>query len=431
MAKIVIIGAGLAGLSTAYHIGSNYKIFERDFRVGGLCKSETIDGFTFDYTGHLLHLHNDYTKKLVTRFLEKNLRKIKRNSWIYSKGVCTPYPFQANLYGLPPEVIEECISGLIEAKYTNEKIESVTFEDWIYKHLGKGIAKHFMIPYNEKLWAVHPSKMTCEWLGRYVPNPSLEEVLDGALQPPQKDYGYNIYFFYPLHGGIEALPKSFAQHVNNIGLNKEVISIDTSKKIVTLRDRKKEPYDILVSTMPLPELITVISDAPSSINHASEKLTYASVCNVNLGVKREQISEKHWIYFPEKEFIFYRIGFPSNFSPNMVPRKMSSLYIEISYSKNRPINKGNIFELVVKDLVKCDILSPYDEIITKRQLDIKYAYTIYDEKYTKNVSMIHNYLKSKDIYSIGRYGQWEYSAMEDAILEGKEIANRIKGRDKR
>lgn len=428
MPKIVIIGAGLAGLSTAYHLRSDYKIFEKDSIVGGLCKSERINGFIFDYTGHLLHLHDDYTQKLLTRRLGTNFRKIKRSSWVYSNGVYTSYPFQVNLYGLPPEVIKECIIELIKAKYETDEINPVTFEDWIYKHLGKGIANHFMIPYNEKLWTVHPSDMSCEWLEGYVPNPSLEEVLDGALQPPKKDYGYNIHFFYPIRGGIEELPKAFTQHVKNIGLGKEVISIDASRKIIKLKDGKKEPYNILVSTMPLPELIKIIEDVPSDIERSSMKLTYASVYNINLGVKRERISEKHWIYFPEKDFIFYRVGFPSNFSPNMAPMKMSSIYVEISHSKNRPADKENIFERVVENLIECGILRSTDEIVAKCQLDIRYAYVIYDKNYTKNTNMIHNYLEKKDIYSIGRYGKWEYSAMEDAILEGKETADRIKGR---
>ncbi|NQE54749.1 hypothetical protein C5S29_14260 [ANME-1 cluster archaeon GoMg3.2] len=425
---IIIIGAGLAGLSTGYHLtlkNANFKIYEMDSIVGGLCKSERINGFIFDYTGHLLHLHNGYVKKLLTKILGDKLRKIKRNSWIYSNGVYTPYPFQVNLYGLPPEVIKECIIGLIKAKYTKSKKEPISFEGWIYKHLGKGIAKHFMVPYNEKLWTVPPVEMTCDWLRKYVPNPSLEEVLDGALQPPKKDYGYNIYFSYPIHGGIETLPKVFAEHVNNIELNKRIIGIDTHKKIIELNDGKKESYDILISTMPLPELIKAIRDVPSDIEHASSKLNYASVRNINLGVKRQKLSEKHWIYFPEKEFIFYRAGFMSNFSPNMAPKDMSSIYVEISYSKNKPINEKNTFERVVEDLVKCNILRPTDEIVAKCQLDIKYAYVIYDKSYREIVGMIHNYLKNIDIYSIGRFGKWEYSAMEDAIFEGKEVADKL------
>lgn len=430
MKKVVIIGAGLAGLSTAYYLEnnykvSNYKIFEKDFRVGGLCKSESVNGFTFDYTGHLLHLHNDYTKKLIITLLGKNIKKIKRNSWIYSKGVYTPYPFQANLYGLPHSVIKECITGFIKAMYENDEKHPETFEEWIYKYLGDGIAKHFMIPYNRKLWTVHPRELSCEWLGKYVPHPFLEEVLDGALQPQKKDFGYNVYFYYPIRGGIGSLPMAFAQHIRNIQLSKKVVGMDTHNKIAKIGG-EREVYDVLVSTIPLPELIKIINDIPNSVENACRKLRYASVYNVNLGVKRQQISDKHWIYFPEEEFIFYRIGFMSNFSPYMSPKGMSSIYAEISHSKNRPINKKNILERVIEDLTKCDILKPTDEIVTKCILDIKYGYVLYDKSYRKSIDVIHNYLKDNNIYSNGRYGGWEYSTMEDAILAGKKLADRIR-----
>ena len=115
--NIVIVGAGITGLSTAYHLKVNYEIFEKDLRSGGLCKSEEENAFIFDYTGHLLHLENEYVEKLLRDLLKQNLHFQDRKSWIYSKGVYTPYPFQANTHGLPPHVIKECIMGLIKAKY--------------------------------------------------------------------------------------------------------------------------------------------------------------------------------------------------------------------------------------------------------------------------------------------------------------------------
>ena len=103
---VVIVGAGLAGLSTAYHLEERRPavLLEREGRVGGLTRSFHVNGFIFDVTGHLLHLKRDSVRALIDRLLPGGMESIERRSFIHSHGVYTDYPFQANLYGLPPEV---------------------------------------------------------------------------------------------------------------------------------------------------------------------------------------------------------------------------------------------------------------------------------------------------------------------------------------
>src|SRR4030042_2619115 len=155
MGKTVIIGAGLAGLSAAYHAQQkelDCELFEAEGKVGGYCRTIKRGGFLFDYSGHLLHLKDSYFQNLVRELLKDNLNILSRNSVIYSHGAYTPYPFQANLYGLPPEIIKECLLEFVKAYYLSEDLPSSaykTFRDWISAKLGLGIGKHFMFPYNE------------------------------------------------------------------------------------------------------------------------------------------------------------------------------------------------------------------------------------------------------------------------------------------
>ena len=446
MGSIVILGGGLAGLSTAWHLEKagydNYHLFEKESRVGGLTRSENVDGFTFDYTGHLLHFKDKGIKETVLSLLGENIGFIERNSWIYSKNVFTRYPFQNNTYGLPEEIIKECIIGFIEAKYgkngnkgsnsnasESKSMEEKNFEEWINENFGSGIAKHFMLPYNEKLWTVHPSEMTTEWMGRFVPQTSLEQLLDGALSDKSQKVGYNANFYYPLNGGIEALPKAFASSLPNIHVDSEIQKIDLKEKKVTLKNGEEIGYDKLVSTLPLNALANSINNLPANIRNSIANLRYNSVFNINLGVDRD-LSDKHWVYFPEPEYSFYRIGFSSNFSPSMAPKGTSSLYIEISYTDNRPIDKKRAVEKVKEDLIKARILNESDRILVEKCFDIKCAYVIYDKNRTKTVNQIKDYLEENDIYTIGRYGSWEYSGMEDAIIQGKDIASEIVLADK-
>lgn len=429
---IAIIGAGLAGLSTAYHLKKDYSIYEREHEVGGLCKSYTIDGFTFDYTGHLLHFRNKEIKGLVLSLLHGRLNEIKRKASIFSKGIYTEYPFQSNTYGLPKEVVKECLMGFIEAylkKGQGSRVKGQenkeTFEEWIYKTFGKGIAKHFMIPFNEKFWKTPLNKIASNWVSWLVPMPALEDVVSGAIGIGNRDIGYNPVFYYPVNEGISILPSSFLPHISNLNLNMKVSSISLKMKKITFTNSAEVEYDFLVSTMPLPELIKSCDDAPVKIKSLAKGLKYISVYDINLGIRREGISDKHWIYFSEKEYPFYRVGFPMNFSKSLVPEGCSSMYVEISHIDGREMPKERLINDAVNGLIKASILKKDDEIAVKDVIDIRYAYTIYDFHRQKAVPIIQKYLEEKGIFSIGRYGAWEHTSMEDAIYQGKVTAQRL------
>src|SRR5882757_5088882 len=115
--RTLILGGGMSGLSCAYHLkkagDTNYLLVERSDEPGGLSRSIKQDGFVFDHTGHLLHLHNPYTEKLILEdLLKNNYVKNERDARIYSHRTYTRYPYQANLFGLPQEVKDECLQGL-------------------------------------------------------------------------------------------------------------------------------------------------------------------------------------------------------------------------------------------------------------------------------------------------------------------------------
>jgi len=152
--NIVIAGAGLAGLSVAWHLqkkGVNCRIFEKEGQAGGLCRSAHVRGFTFDICGHLLHFRHRHTFEMVQAMLGQELVGHKKSAWIYSHNRFTRYPFQGNLYGLPKPVIKECLLGLVKARRNGHQkdLSRLSFLDWINQTFGKGIAEHFMIPYNK------------------------------------------------------------------------------------------------------------------------------------------------------------------------------------------------------------------------------------------------------------------------------------------
>lgn len=426
MKKTVIIGGGLSGLSAGYHLAEQEPtLFEREHEIGGLCRSFTQDGFTFDCTGHLIHLRNTYTKELIAKILPDAFDSHERRSAIYSKTVTTPYPFQANTYGLPPEVVKECVIGFVESMQATTEPEPQNFHDWTLRTFGAGIAKHFMLPYNEKFWKQDLRNILSDWVSWSIPKPTLEEVVNGALGLTNKGMGYNPRFIYPKNGGIDSLPRALAGPIANIHSGQSVEHIDPRRKVVRLVGGREETYDSLVSSLPLPVIFKMLGDTPDALRHDASRLSAISVLNINIGVDRSGISDQHWVYFPEDQFIFSRVGFPANFSASVAPEGTSSIYIEITHPSNTKPNIEEAYERSIADLQRCGILQPGDRILTRHVLDIQYAYVVFDAHRRATVQKLIDYLESRAIFATGRYGRWEYFSMEDSILSGKAAAERV------
>jgi len=438
---LVVLGAGLAGLSAAYHArkaGIACLLFEKESRPGGLVRSERINGFSFDYTGHLLHMREERTRRLVLDELglREDFAPVQRDSWVWSHGRYTRAHFQSNLHGLPDAVIRECLEGLLRAHGAlpprpGQRVprrgrgpgapEFASFEDFNLATLGEGIYRHFMEPYNTKLWGVHPSRMTTEFQGRFVPRPSLSQIFEGALFDVGKPQGYNANFIYPRRVGIEILSRALAARVEaRTGL--EAVAVDPRRREVTLSDGRRVGYARLVSTLPLTRLVAITRGVPAGVRRAASRLRASSVLNVNLGVAGRDVSTKQWIYVPGPDLPFYRVGFYHNFSRAMVPRGGSSVYAEVSYSSERPIDRAAMPGRVKEGLRRMGILRRGDRIAAEWVADIRDAYVVYDAHRSPSVAAIQDWLRGQGITSTGRWGRWEYAAMEDAIWQGAEAA---------
>jgi protoporphyrinogen oxidase len=427
--KVVILGGGLAGVSAAYHLVEHDPIlFEKDSAIGGLCRSFRQDGFTFDCTGHLIHLKNPYTKELVAKILPDAFHAHERLAAIHSKSVTTPYPFQANTHGLPSETVNECVIGFVESMQASNNGGPTNFHDWVVRTFGTGIAKHFMLPYNEKFWKQDLHTITSDWVSWSIPKPTLAEVVSGALGLTNKGMGYNPKFIYPKTGGIDCLPQALAQPVSRIQMNESVESIDAKRKCVRTVSGREEPYDFLISTLPLPAAFGMLLDTADSLVAKASKLHAISVLNINLGIDRPGVSDQHWIYFPEDQYVFSRVGFPMNFSRAVAPEGTSSMYIEITHRPHERLNVDEMFERSVRDLQKCGILHGGERVLTRHVLDIRFAYVVFDEHRQAHLQNLVDYLESRDIFTAGRYGRWDYYSMEDSILSGKSAAEKVAAR---
>lgn len=418
----VILGAGLAGLSAAYH--GDGVIFEKEREIGGTCRSLRIKKYIFDFGIHVLHSKDNYVLGLLAKDKNLCLKKKKRSAWIYSYRMLTKYPFQVNTFGLPKNIVRQCLAGFKNVLKNSEHTYD-NYEDWIYASFGKGIADNFYLPYSEKFWTVKAKELTTDWLDVRVPRPSLEQVITGAIAIQKEEFGPNAEFQYPERNGIQQIAEALVKKSTKIILYKEAVKVELNKKIVHFNDGTSVYYNNLISTIPLPELSKIIDIVPKLVEKAIKGLRHNSVLCVNLGVKQENISSKHWIYFPEDKFTAFRISFPRSFSQFTVPKKWCSIQAEIAYSKSKPIRQRDIVEKVIQDLIKAKIIKPKGRVKLVNMQDIKYAYVIYDHSRLDNLKVINKFLRKHNIYNTGRYGQWEYLWMDEAILSGKNIIKEI------
>ncbi len=417
--KTIIIGAGFAGLSAAHALRGKCEVIEAGSRPGGLCRTEVEGGFTFDYTGHLMHLREGAAKDFILNNTPVRMNILERRAFIYSHGTYTGYPYQINNYGLPVKTVEENLRGFFRARLSG-RVSEKSFLSWINTSLGSGIAKNFMAPYNSKLWKHPLEKLTLEWLGRFVPSPSMEEVLEGILPKGRKGAGYNANFYYPEKGGIESVIKGIYEGVKDcVSLNEKGVRIDTERRVV-ITGKGKRPYERLISTMPLKSLLEMTGKGTHRAY--SKKLKAVNVYCLNIGFKLKKQIDMSWVYVPEKKHPFYRIGFPHNFSGLNAPEGFGSVFCEVSFHGNKP--PAGTDGAIIEGLIAMGIIESRADIEVLLPMTLKGAYVIYDRERREILDKVVPELESKGIFLAGRYGRWEYSSMEDAVVEGFEAARR-------
>lgn len=425
---IAIIGAGLTGLSVARLLPARQcRVFEREAIPGGLCRSEQVEGFTFDWSGHLLHVRDAGLRRRLGRLLPGMLQRHVRNASVHACGCTVPYPFQANLHGLPPEVVRECVTGFVRALYSRPRsARNPDFLSWVLATFGEGIARHFFIPYNEKLWLRSLEHLTIDWARWSIPRPGLDEVIGGALGISTTGMGYNPTFLYPRSGGIGVLPETLAKRLRNITFGKLLTRVNLRQREITFQDGETLHYDRLVSTVPLPALLHMIEDLPTWAAQAGNRFEWVSVCNCNLGINRAGVTPYHWVYFPERVYPFYRVGCYSNFSDGMAPPGTSSLYVEVATRPAQVADPATLEEAVAEGLRRCGMLRRRDRIVVSRCQHIRCAYVVHDSHRQRLLPRVLDFLATHGVSSAGRYGAWEYSSMEQALRTGAALAGNLR-----
>ena len=409
--RYLIVGAGVSGLAFADWLrDDDYLIVEAEDEIGGYCRTIKRDGFVWDYSGHFFHFRHPHIERyLVDRMGEQRVLRIQRDSRIWYADRFIDFPFQKNIHQLPKAEYEQCVRDLEE----RSEQKGGNFKDMLYSRYGRGIAEKFLIPYNEKLYALNLAALDPDAMGRFFPHASVDEILRSADEPGND--GYNATFTYPEGGAIQYI-EALAQGVrgDRIALGERVLAIDRKAKVATT-SKRQIGYDTLISSAPLVALLDMCG-----VVYDAAVLSHNKVQVFNLGFDSKGPPNVHWIYYPQRDLSFYRVGFYDN----IFGSDRMSLYVEVGLPWDAELSedeRGALKARVLADLQTCGILTN-QTLVASHDVLLDPAYVHVTTQSNSEATARRELLAAEDVHSIGRYGAWTYCSIEDNIVEARALA---------
>lgn len=406
----LIIGAGISGLSYAAATQHDYLILERDNAIGGYCKTIYDGDYIWDYSGHFFHFQHEYIKDYVMEKLsEEEVLKVNKYTQIYYKGLHVDFPFQTNIHQLEKEEFIDCLYDLFTVE-ENPKVE--TFKEMLYAKFGKSIAEKFLIPYNSKLYATDLNNLDVDAMGRFFPYADKVQIVRNFRNSTNKSY--NSFFIYPKQGCIKVV-EAVASRVDpsKIAFGESLIGVDLQRKIAQTNKREIH-FDNLISTIPFPQLMDM-----AGMDYDRSIYSWNKVLVFNLGFDSKGPERQNcWLYFPDPELIFYRVGFYDN----ILGQDKTSLYVEIGFNHNDPIGDTSLLlERTLNDLRKAGIITD-QKLAAHSDIVMDPAYVHITKKSEEDKKLKQKQLAASGVYSIGRYGDWKYCSLEDNIHDAFTLA---------
>lgn len=439
MPRFLIVGAGPTGLGAAWRLAElghdDWMLLEAGDVPGGLSSSFVDDrGFTWDLGVHVLHSHYEYFDAVMDELLGPDgWREHERRSSIFMRERFIPYPLQHNLHHLPSADVERCLAGLIDVARTPARVPE-NFREWLLATFGRGIAETFLFPYNRKAWAHPPELLNADWVGDRVAVTDLERVVRNlARREDDVSWGPNSRFRFPARGGTGEIWKACARRLprQRLGFGRRVVAVDLDRRAVTTAGGDVIPYDHLISSLPLRDLIRV--SGQRQLQAAADRgLLFSSSHIVGVGLAGtlpERLAGRSWIYFPEDHCPFHRLTVFSSFSQGTVPSHAPhwSLIAEVAESSYRPVAPHAVLEQVLAGLLATGMIGDRRSVVSTWHVRQPYGYPVPGLERDDALAEILPVFENGGVYSRGRFGLWKYevSNQDHSFMQGVEIVERL------
>ena len=427
-ARICIAGGGPTGLMMARLLaqdGHDVTVYEAAHEIGGLCRSRVVDGYTFDLAGgHIMFTRDERVADFWTELFTDDPCVVteRRTRILHDKDCWVSYPFENALGELPLEHNLECTEGVIRAHLARHAgtPEPEDFQSWIQWKMGPGVAKHFMEPYNRKIWKSQLDQMGTVWIAGRVPDAPLDDVLQASLGATTEGYTHQSVFRYPRTGGFAAVHERIARPVaDRIEVNHRVERIERSG------DGWKVDgvdFDHVVSTIPLHVLPKLMADMDPGAAQAAAALQYRGVASYLLGVEEEFATPYSWVYLPhEKQGPTNRITYLSNYSPENAPAGKASIMAEVTYAGTPPDTAEAGRREVALGLQNAGLLDADRLTVTDAHVN-PVAYILYDLDFESKRDTVLAHLDAlPGFHAIGRFGRYEYHNSDQCLARAMDL----------
>jgi protoporphyrinogen oxidase len=431
-ARIAIAGGGPTGLMMGRLLaadGHHVDVFEADSVIGGLCRTRQVDGYEFDVAGgHIMFTKDPRVDAFWTElFADDPCHEIRRDTRIlHDPDHWVSYPFENGLGDLPLEANLECTEGVIRASLARATgaPEPEDFQGWIDWKMGTGVAKHFMVPYNEKIWKANLAEMGTTWIAGRVPDAPVEDILRASLGENTEGYTHQINFRYPMRGGFAAIHERIADPIRDrIRLRHRV------EQIERVGDRwvvDGEHYDQVISTIPLHVLPRVLKGMDPGAADAASRLQYRGVTTYLFGMEQEWVKPYCWVYLPHRaQGPVNRLTYLSNYSPNNTPDGKGSILAEVTYAGDSP-DIGAAGQREVAEALARSRLLDADRLTVSDGASNPVAYILYDLDFESKRNTILAHLDGLEgFHALGRFGRYEYHNSDQCLARCFELHDRL------
>ena len=406
--NICIIGAGITGLTIGKLLskGHSITVYEKATEIGGIARTKSVGGVTYHSVGG--HCFNSKNKEVMDFVFSEVLpvddwHLVQREAKINLDKFIISYPIEFSIKEIAKfdkELAFNITKDFLSATDTNAD----NLADWFRSKFGKTLSEKYFIPYNRKIWQMEPSKMSHLWVEGKLPLPNKEDFFEALISGSEDSMPHST-FYYPNTNNQNTFIEAMAKDLN-IVKNFEVTSIEKKDKSWLINEEFK--YDVLINTMPLDQLPSVIKNCPKNIIKNSKKLKYNKVTNM---LWKTKSTESTWTYYPSEDTIFHRHIHIGNF---FNPKRNYTITESMGeYSYQEMVKHGQEFDY---------LLEPLDYNVSD------YAYVVYDQNYSNATKSIKGHLDSIDLYSIGRFGEWEYYNMDICMESAMRLASKINER---
>jgi protoporphyrinogen oxidase len=422
--EYLIAGAGVSGLSFANWLreqaaargapAPDILLLEAEAEPGGYCRSVLESGFVWDYSGHFFHFrHPEIEAWLRARMPGSDLRTVTKRSSIRYRGRDIDFPFQKNIHQLERDDFIDCLYGLYFRGEGAPEGAPRSFKEMLERRFGAGICRRFLVPYNEKLYACDLDALDPDAMGRFFPHADIAAIIRNMVRPDNASY--NATFTYPRGGAVEyvgALLHDLPPAA--LACGEPLVALDLASQTAVTSARRIR-YRRLVSSLPLPRLCAL-----ANLPHDAGAFSWNRVAVFNLGFDRKGPSGVHWIYFPDRELCFYRVGFYDNIHDG----DRMSLYVEIGAPAGAELDMEALRARALADLERERIVDRH-RLIAWHSVILDPAYVHITGRSQAETRRVRAVLEAAGVYSVGRYGGWTYCSIEDNMVETRELAARF------